>query len=249
MNGAYENRYIAFLDILGFKNMVYQSANNPQILNLINLALNYTRKVQLENYDGEMPMSDLGKQVSVFSDSIVISYEMKRPGSGFFVLLDLVYLCNDLLGVGIPVRGGVTVGQLIHENNKCFGPAMVEAYSMESDLAIYPRIIVDPKVIEYDLQHRGKNNTIEFEREFLNNLIDVDDVDKMIYLDYLSQYSEFNDLETYNVYINYVRNFINESLKIYCNNPQIAVKYEWLKKYYNKTMVKVFGESNPLLIL
>lgn len=67
-------------------------------------------------------MADLGKQVSVFSDSIVISYDMIRPGSGFFVLLDLVYICNDLLGVGMPVRGGVTVGSLIHDNNKCFGP-------------------------------------------------------------------------------------------------------------------------------
>ena len=39
MDTTYENRYVAFLDILGFKNMVLQSENNQQILNLINMAL------------------------------------------------------------------------------------------------------------------------------------------------------------------------------------------------------------------
>ena len=34
MDTTYENRYVAFLDILGFKNMVLQSENNQQILNL-----------------------------------------------------------------------------------------------------------------------------------------------------------------------------------------------------------------------
>ena len=116
MDTTYENRYVAFLDILGFKNMVLQSENNQQILNLINMALNYTAKIQIENYEQNMPMVDLGKQVSVFSDSIVISYEMIRPGSGFFVLLDLVYICNDLLGVGMPVAGGYLYGSFLdHE--------------------------------------------------------------------------------------------------------------------------------------
>lgn len=69
--------------------------------------------MQYENYNGMLPMADLGKQVTAFSDSIVISYDAAMPGGGFHVLMDLVYICNDLLGIGIPVRGGVTVGQLI----------------------------------------------------------------------------------------------------------------------------------------
>ena len=75
-------------------------------------------------------MVDLGKQVTVFSDSIVISYDASTPGGGVQILMDLVYICNDLLRIGIPMRGGVTVGSLIHDEHKCFGPAMIEAYLM-----------------------------------------------------------------------------------------------------------------------
>lgn len=247
MDITYENRYVAFLDILGFKNMVLQSENDQQMLNLINMALNYTAKIQIENYGQNMPMADLGKQVSVFSDSIVISYDMIRPGSGFFVLLDLVYICNDLLGVGMPVRGGVTVGSLIHDNNKCFGPAMVNAYYLESQAAVYPRILVDPKVIEYDLQYRGINNTQEFEKKFIESLIEQDS-DGKIFLDFLSQYNEFNDYETYNAYMVNVRNFIIGALYNSKSNARVFDKYIWLKNYYNSTVSKVYKEYDKFLI-
>lgn len=248
MSIVYKSRYIAFLDILGFKNLVCQSESNQQTLNIINEALDYTSRVQNENYEGDWSMVDLGKQVSVFSDSVVISYEMTRPGAGFFVLMDLIYICNDLLGVGIPVRGGVTVGLLVHQNNKCFGPAMVEAYGIESEVAIYPRIVVDPRVIEYDLQYKGKNNTVEFEEKYIKSLIEIDERDGCIYLDYLSQYNEFNDFETYQWCICNVRNFIINSIQEFSSNQKILLKYEWLKNYYNKTILKLGDTYRQLLI-
>ena len=162
-NVNYNLRYVAFLDLLGFKNMVNQSVENQTILNNINRALNYIGGIQHDNYNGIMSMVDLGKQVTVFSDSIVISYDALMPGGGFHVLMDLVYICNDLLGIGIPVRGGVTVGPLIHDELKCYGPAMVEAYMMESQRAADPRIIINQNVLEHDLSRPGGANTIEYE--------------------------------------------------------------------------------------
>lgn len=64
------------------------------------------------------------------------------------------------------MHGGVTVGSLIHDNNKCFDPAMVEAHTLESQNAVYPRILIDEKVKKYDLQYRGINNTKEFEKQW-----------------------------------------------------------------------------------
>lgn len=249
MKKMYENRYVAFLDILGFKNMVCQSVNEQKKFDVINMALNYASSVQRENYEGQIPMAELGKQVSVFSDSTVISYEMIRPGSGFLVLMDLIYICNDLLGLGLPVRGGVTVGALIHDNNKCFGPAMVEAYNMESKVAIYPRILIDPKIIEYDLQYRGENNTVEFEEACITSLIKKDERDNYICLDYLSQYNEFNDIDTYYSYLCCVRKFIITSLSLYKVDTKILSKYEWMKDYFNKTIAKCGVHFSQLLIL
>lgn len=65
-NVNYNLRYVAFLDLLGFKNMVNQSVENQTILNNINRALNYIGGIQHDNYNGIMSMVDLGKQVTVF---------------------------------------------------------------------------------------------------------------------------------------------------------------------------------------
>lgn len=248
MNEMYQNRYVAFLDVLGFKNMVQQSEYDGQMLNRINMALNYTSNVQRESCEGIMSMTDIGKQVSVFSDSVVISYEMTKPGSAFYVLMDLIFICNDLLSMGVPVRGGVTVGPLIHESNKCFGPAMVDAYKMESEQAIYPRILVNPKVIQYGIEFKGRANTEEYESGYLEALISQDDIDNAIYLDFLSQHSEFDDPELYYNYIICVRNFIITSINSFSNNSKIIKKYEWLKNYYNITVKKVYRNYQALLI-
>ncbi len=250
MDLAYKQRYIAFLDILGFKELVYRSEMDQEVLQRIDKAINYMHSNYMDNYEGDMPMVDLGKQVSFFSDSIVISYDVYNPGAGFFVLIDLVHICMDLISIGILVRGGVTVGSLIHENNKCYGPAMVRAYELESKLAIYPRIVIDKSVIEYDLRYRGRANNLEEEMEFINNIIEVDK-DGIIYLDYLSQQSEANDYETYMYFICSVKIFIQNSLQMFTNNPRcerILAKYVWLKEYYNEVIVKKFGNDSELLI-
>ena len=59
----------------------------------------------------------------------------------------------------------MTVGPLIHDAQKCFGPAMIDAYLMESQKASFPRVIIDQKVLEYDLSKPGEANTIEYEAE------------------------------------------------------------------------------------
>ena len=50
-----------------------------------------------------------------------------------------------MMSKGILLRGGITVGQLCHKDNIVYGPAMVEAYELESKSAIYPRVIVSEK--------------------------------------------------------------------------------------------------------
>ncbi len=248
INANYRLKYVAFLDLLGFKNMVYQSAEDQNILNKIYMALSYIGKMQHDNYNGIMPMVDLGKQVTAFSDSIVISYDASMPGGGFHVLIDLVYICNDLLGIGIPIRGGVTVGSLIHDEHKCFGPAMIEAYFMESKIASFPRVIIDQKVLEYDLSKPGEANTIEYEAEYLQGIIKKDPRDGLFFLDYMKQCNEFDSPEVYDDYILRTKEFVIRNLYIYTNDLKLCPKYEWLKWYFNETITTVYRHPEKLLI-
>ncbi len=248
INANYNLKYVAFLDLLGFKNMVYQSVGDQNILNNINIALSYIGKMQHDNYNGIMPMVDLGKQVTAFSDSIVISYDASISGGGFLVLMDLVFICNDLLGIGIPIRGGVTVGPLIHDAQKCFGPAMIDAYLMESQRALYPRIIINQNVIEYDLSKPGQANTIEYEAEYLQGIIKKDPCDGLLFLDYMKQCNEFDSPEIYDDYILRTKEFIIRNLYAYANNDKLYPKYNWLKWYFNETITTVYRHPEQLRI-
>jgi hypothetical protein len=47
---------------------------------------------------------------------------------------------------GLLIRGAITIGDIVHDDSIVFGPALNRAYELESQQAIYPRIILDPDV-------------------------------------------------------------------------------------------------------
>src|SRR5947207_13388238 len=48
-----------------------------------------------------------------------------------------------LLATGIFTRGGIAKGRLHHTDKVVFGPAMLEAYRLESSISRFPRVLVD----------------------------------------------------------------------------------------------------------
>jgi len=153
----YEDRLVAFIDILGFKDLVADTETDARKLQHLTAALDglYNRIWQWEA-DG----SYSSFAFTQFSDSIVISaladstdsFEMLQQ-----LLLGVMELVDDY---DILVRGGIARGQLIHDRAMVVGPAMVEAYRLESKEAIYPRIIIDKVLkeqIEADIEECVKN--------------------------------------------------------------------------------------------
>lgn len=88
-------------------------------------------------------MSDL--EVSVFSDSIVISSEMNKVISPMWAA---GFLQADLLYMGILTRGGMAAGPTIHGDGILYGEGMLEAYKLENEMALNPRIIVSEQVLK-----------------------------------------------------------------------------------------------------
>jgi class 3 adenylate cyclase len=139
---SYEHRAIAFIDILGWRSAVANSLEDPElrrkILNTV-WALGAISRKDAEDDTPEFPSFD---QVSQFSDSIAISVPL--AGS-----LDLMRLVRQVTGYqttmllqGFPLRGAITVGPLYHRGSLVFGPALNEAYRLESQDACHPRVII-----------------------------------------------------------------------------------------------------------
>ncbi|ALI98585.1 hypothetical protein [Rufibacter tibetensis] len=165
----YENRITAFIDILGFRNIVNKTTADSnyakqvfEVLSTMNsefitsemfaeLNLNAIPKSEIEEVKQTRSMMSkalLGEssiKVTHFSDSIVLSIGLENDMYAMSLIEYLGRLIYRLWkDFKILIRGSITVGRLVHvEGGPLFGPAMVNAYDLETNLASHPRIILD----------------------------------------------------------------------------------------------------------
>ena len=144
MSIKYEERLVAFVDILGFKELVYDSVKSDAVMDKIYEAMQTI--LDVKKVEGSLSNLEIGRTyqatVTTFSDSIIISYLLGSYGNLFRILLDIIHLQLALAYQGILIRGGIAIGKAYHDGEIVFGPAMNEAYELESLCAKYPRIIV-----------------------------------------------------------------------------------------------------------
>jgi hypothetical protein len=92
--------------------------------------------------------ADAARIFSSFSDHAVASQPFHAIGDCQELLLSLGRMQVGIAAMGFFIRGAVTIGDLYHDREVVFGPGLVRAYDLESNTAIYPRIVLDPNVVE-----------------------------------------------------------------------------------------------------
>jgi hypothetical protein len=148
-----EPRLVVFLDLLGFADAMDALQVNPGLAAGIRDALEgltTTRSILAGN-----PIRPEGLEMTSFSDTIVISVPLGsfEPAEQLdlswpFLYLALSELHYHLLSQDLMLRGAIAQGSLYHRGEIVFGPALVEAYRRERDLAVYPRIVVPDDVAQ-----------------------------------------------------------------------------------------------------
>jgi hypothetical protein len=178
---CYEQRLIAFVDILGFSELVRTSAEDEQVFKHLVSVLETVAAAQplwddpeteakmwsfveggpLSFNEHRSMLKELAKkdQATVFSDSIVLSSTPDCDGA-FAIFAPLCQLAQRLALSGVLVRGGVTIGPLHHQGSVVFGPALVEAYHIESKVAVYPRILISDAALSAVEDTAGSNNIL-----------------------------------------------------------------------------------------
>lgn len=180
---AYDERYVAFIDILGFREMVAKMKRAPRFYEDMLSNLNAMRRT-LPPRD-ESAATDL--RVVTFSDSIVLSTS-PTPDGLWHLLFVLHDLTNALLPRGIFIRGGIARGRMHHEADILFGDAMVEAYDLESKVAGHPRIILS-KPVWLDAQQSAKADGV-WATYFNSRVIQASDGPAFLHV--LCEYQAFN---------------------------------------------------------
>lgn len=237
MKDHYENRIVAFIDILGFANIIKSSTKN-EILSIFQ-TLTRTRTRQFESHQA------FGQVVSTFSDCIVISYPENSDGAFTALLSDLYNLQAELLMLGHTFRGAVTFGKLFHDDAHAFGSALVEAVYKEKK-ANFPRIIFSEESIAWGMKNKSDNpadgvilpHTAELTyAQYIKGHSIKRDVDELYYLDTFNIFNEFIREQTgkYNNFIEIVRDNIIKNLNILKEkNKKAYMKWYWTAREYNK---------------
>lgn len=201
-----------------------------------------------ELLDIDRPGNRQGIEVSQFSDAVVISFNADRESGVFYALLDILYVQINLVFKGLLCRGGVTRGPLVHTPKMLFGPGMVDAYSLESKAAVYPRVILNQSIIGTGIEAHGQHHLRKHEEEGIMSLLEKDS-DGMYYIDYVTraQY-ELDDPEIDDpLYLTRLQKLVADGLT--SEDPSIFVKYQWIserlrphiqskKEYAQKSLAK-----------
>lgn len=148
----YQTRYVAFLDILGFANKVAKIAEDDTVFDqLLNInSVIEKAATEAQRTGGVFDLRDV--HWTAFSDTIVISVPESVPESAhrmatfYTIMIGTMTLCREFLEYGAATRGGIAKGFMYYKDRVLFGPAVIDAYHLEHDVAVDARILVSSEV-------------------------------------------------------------------------------------------------------
>lgn len=250
-----EDKYVAFLDVLGFKEMVYNKNHKDldKYFNLIEIAFT---NLNLKNLKIE--------KLSI-SDSLIFIAEDSEKG--LEKLMEVVQAIQGHLALNnIFLRGGISFGPVCYyksnAGNILVGKGYVDAYLLES-VAKYPRVIIDPRILKrlrmdsnmfYTNFNMVKKNDEwidekevalvhsyhEYEKRLTN-----DDAIFVAYANKIFIHAAKNDL--HKKQMTYGGNILNNLKERLYSNQAHYEKYLWLKKYYWETLDELSSSAELLL--
>jgi hypothetical protein len=185
------------------------------------------------------------RRVTQFSDCVVVSYLDGDFFGWMNIIGDVFRLQLSLIHYGFLIRGAVTVGDLFHNDDLCFGPALTEAAELEK-LAMYPRVILTDKFAPQSLLH-NPTATFDLSKGRNQNNMAAKDLDGMFYIDYFNVISADFDTELDGVfeYIHDLKKLITDLGDASENNINLRLKYSWMRKKFDDMINSIWSDGEP----
>lgn len=228
--------YCVFMDILGFKCLVIDSFKRDDYQDLFEKFYRViSRETQnLNTYSNDKELHPPW-EIKIFTDNIVLGYPV------FSIENDIEF--SDIVSAvagyqlamaleGFFLRGGLAVGDLFMDKITVYGPALLDAYHLESVSARDPRIVLSNSVYESVQNYASLYPEPQKSPHNRNVLIDPDGQAYINYLEGLVH--EENNEETVD-WANAKIHKLNIELKLkeYYSDAIIWPKYYWLANYHN----------------
>jgi hypothetical protein len=222
----YKERYVAFLDLLGFKVLVDAAERVAQEQERLKEVLQLLSQTLCNN-------TRLGSRFSYFSDCIIISSDA-TPESLIDIFHSVEILTRNLLQFDVFVRGGITRGGAFHSTQFVYGTAVSRAVVIEKERADGPLTLLSSEVYA-DVKALGP--------QFLEWL-ESDGPDRF-FVHYLMDYAEYHktpplpgkvslDIDSERIAFFISRRLISDS-------DRVLAKAKWFQDYWNRTVARQDG--------
>ncbi len=161
--------YVCFIDVLGFSNDILRNWKSPTS-NPLKKILTIKREMpgfsEVEDDDGSETHRTYVCRVNTISDSVTICFGYNDN----IMIGDLVlgleailgnisYIWSTFIHSGYTIRGAIDFGDIYWDESELIGPAFINAYRLESEVARISRVVVSSnlnKVLK-DLVSRHKS--------------------------------------------------------------------------------------------
>jgi hypothetical protein len=133
------NRYVAFIDIMGFKDMV---ARTPHI-DIYDLMKRIESKKKYINGIGWKGNKSELVRTTTYSDSIMLYSKEDSYDSLYSLICTVAAFTNELFLECIPHKGAIAYGfmTLDTENSIYFGQPLIDAYLLQEELYFYGIVV------------------------------------------------------------------------------------------------------------
>ncbi|NIM20850.1 MAG: hypothetical protein GTN64_00275 [Candidatus Latescibacteria bacterium] len=144
------------------------------------------------------------------------------------------------LDQGFPFRSGIAIGAgWSTEEGDIYGPVVAEAYRLESEVAIYPRVVLSDSLVDWLSSFDGRSYSTDVEMRVALALRDLcldsvmKDKDGPFAIDYLNprMLESLGGSQNVSEPIRGMKQFVDEMIGIYNGEPKILEKYVWVRNY------------------
>lgn len=173
---------------------------------------------------------------TVFSDSVVLAVPilegLPRAEAVFQVVLEVAQLQTELARLDYFARGAITLDKFHSYDGLLFGPALVEAVSLERDVAVDPRIVLSPATSAALLDARASGGP---EASFYADAPVLVDEDGVPFVDYLTGAFQADPGLDLTGTLRSHREVVNTQLRRQRTNYGRWSKHRWVSEYHNAT--------------
>lgn len=152
-------RFVAFFDIMGFKDLVQRNSHIDifeklkQLKTTLKGLETIINKTLIEQYN----VKPLQTRSITFSDSIVVFSQGDEFSDAIKMMRDSYLILQTATEMGVPIKGALSYGEISvdFEQSLFFGQPIIDAYLLQEELQMYTAVLdnsIESKLSTFDNQ-------------------------------------------------------------------------------------------------